>query len=102
MNNLFNTALVGQVGLSWNENPDEQPAQSGAYQTRDDKHQIWIKYFDANYGLWYMSWAELKAHADRQTARICGSDIAKFVTAWVPRNTNGRFTYAVTRIRKKP
>lgn len=99
MNNLSNTALVNHVGLHWNETQVERPAKSGAYQTRDDQNQVWIKYFDANYGLWYMSWAELKANMDRETARISGTEISRHVVAWAQRNEKGGYAYAVKQLR---
>jgi hypothetical protein len=99
MNNLFNTALDNHVGLYWNESQQEWPSESGAYQTRDDRNQVWIKYFDANHGLWYMSWAELKANVGRQTARISGPDLSRHVSAWAHRNKSGGYAYSVTRSR---
>lgn len=99
MNNLFNTALVKHVGLHWNENPDEQPAESGSYQTRDDQNQIWIKYFDANYGLWYMSWVELEAKSDCRNARVSGPERTRHVAAWAQRGEDGSYAYALSQTR---
>jgi hypothetical protein len=98
MNNLFNTALVKHVGLHWNETRVERPEKSGAYQTRDDNNQVWIKYFDANYGLWYMSWAEMKANIECHTARISGAELSRHVVAWARRNEQGGYAYAVKQL----
>ncbi len=83
MNTLsLSLAMNNTAGMHWNETPVQSPASSGVYQTRNDKNQIWSKYFDANYGLWYMSWAELKENAVSHSARISASDMARHVVAW--------------------
>lgn len=61
------------------------PEQSGVYITRDEKNQTWFKYFETNCGEWYMSWAELKANAPRQAAKLCPSDVPMHVVAWAAR-----------------
>lgn len=83
MNTLAPSALMNNnADTNWNETPEQRPATSGVYQTRNDRHQIWSKYFDANYGLWYMSWAELKENAASPTSRISGPDVARHVVTW--------------------
>lgn len=75
-------ALAQSAGIRWNEAAAIQPEQSGVYLTRNERDQHWFKFFDAHYGLWYMSWAELKDNAPRAVARVCGPDIATEVVAW--------------------
>ncbi len=70
------------AGIRWNEAAGIQPAQSGVYLTRNDRDKHWFKFFDANYGLWYMSWAELKDNAPRSVARVSSPEVATQVVSW--------------------
>lgn len=95
MRQLSNSAIANYGDVHWNEQLMESPAKSGVYQTRNDRNQTWFKYFDANYGLWYMSCAELKENAARNTARISAPDIARQVVAWARCSKKGGAAFAV-------
>lgn len=101
MSKQSTSAPVDYAGIRWNEQPNDSPAKSGVYQTRNDRNETWFKYFDANYSLWYMSWAELKNNMTRDTARISHSDLPRHVVAWAPCSKNGVKAHAVERIRRR-
>lgn len=82
MCNLSNATAFQGRPIHWNPVPTQHPSVSGVYLTRNVGGQTWFKYFEADLGHWYMSWAELKANAPRTTARICGSEVAAQVAAW--------------------
>ncbi len=75
------TAFQGRP-IHWNAQPTQQPSASGVYLTRNVQGQTWFKYFEAELGHWFMSWAELKANAPRMAARLCEAEVATQVTAW--------------------
>jgi|GEM_PF-2815197 len=95
-------AVANDVGTGWNEQPNQGPTKSGVYQTRSDRNQIWFKYFDANYSLWYMSWAELKENPARDTARLSGPEVARHVVAWAHCSKHDAKLQAIERIRRRP
>ncbi len=101
MSHLPRSAPANDAGIHWNEQPQDSPMTSGVYQTRNDRNQTWFKYFDANYALWYMSWAELKENAARNTARIGDSDVARQVVAWAHCSQSGVTAHAIERIKRR-
>ena len=78
-------SVLGIYNVQWNAAPQGSPANSGVYLTRDDRNQTWFKYFDAYWGQWYMSCAELKSNTARNTARVSQSDLLSHVVAWAHR-----------------
>ena len=78
-------SVLGISKVQWYAAPEGSPANSGVYLTRDDRNQTWFKYFDAYWGQWYMSWAELKSNASRETARVSEADLLSHVVAWAHR-----------------
>ena len=88
MNHLSPSAQTNNAGIRWNDTAVQSPAKSGLYQTRNERNQTWFKYFDANYGLWYMSWAELQENTTQDGTRISGSEIARHVVSWAQHSKN--------------
>lgn len=71
--------------VQWNTAPEGSPAESGVYLTRNHRNQTRFKYFDAYWGQWYMSWAELKSNKHRESARVSEVDLLSHVVAWAHR-----------------
>lgn len=82
MNKQATPNLPARSNIQWKEGLENTPAKSGVYLTRNDRNQCWFKYYEATYGEWYMSWAELKESGDHQPARVSYAAIAKHVLAW--------------------
>jgi hypothetical protein len=79
-------SVLGIYKFFWNQDPKTNPEKSGVYLTRNDRDQTWFRYFDANYGHWYKSWAELQTNAAHQTPRISGAELDSEVVAWARRS----------------
>ncbi|TXT38634.1 MAG: hypothetical protein FD135_2737 [Comamonadaceae bacterium] len=78
-------SYLGIYRVQWNTAPDANPSKSGVYLTQNDRNECWFKYFDAYWGQWYMSHAELRNHSPVQTTRIPASDLLSHVVAWAHR-----------------
>lgn len=79
---LLNQSFLGIYQVQWNTAPGGSPSKSGVYLTKNDRNQSWFKYFDAHWGHWYMSHAELRSSSPEQDARINVSDLSSHVVAW--------------------
>lgn len=101
MTDRSTSAPANSAGICWNELPYEDPTTSGVYQTRNDRNQVWFKYFDAMYSIWYMSWAEMKNNPTRDTAKLRIPDIAVHVLAWARASKHDAKTQARDRIRRR-
>ncbi len=83
--NAMNHSVLGIYQVQWNTAPGGSPSKSGVYLTKNDKNQSWFKYFDAYWGQWYMSHAELRSSTPQQAARMTASDLLSHVVAWAHR-----------------
>ncbi len=81
----LNQSYLGIYQVQWNTAPGDKPLKSGVYLTKNDKDQSWFKYFDAYWGQWHMSHAELRSSSPAQTTRNSASDLLSHVVAWAHR-----------------
>ena len=75
-------ALLNSPNVQWHTSADAHPSASGVYLTRNNRDQIWFKYFDAYSDEWCMSWGEMKENSACQTAKIHSVDLPLYVTSW--------------------
>ena len=78
-------SYLGIYQVQWNTAPAANPPKSGVYLTKNDRNESWFKYFDAHWGQWYMSHAELSNSSPVQPALISASDLLSHVVAWAHR-----------------
>jgi len=83
-------SVLGIYQFQWNPNPGHNPPQSGVYLTRNQRDQLWLRYFDARLGDWYASWVETKTRTAQATARLSHAEHSSEVMAWAHRTRTVR------------
>lgn len=83
-------SVLGIYQLQWTSTPGHEPQQSGVYLTRNEHNEDWFRYFDAQLGDWYRSWAEMKTRALNGSARIPSNETEHEVVAWARRTRRVR------------